>query len=93
MDKKTFTVSNNGQLRDTAENVLTIAQKARSGNKGNVYVGESGVTVDDGWELTPGEPTVDNYDDYEGGGSQIMSAFYVAFAVAGDKLDVSVIIR
>ena len=68
------------QIEGTAANldrrVKAVVFKARTSNGANIYVGDSGVATDDGYELVPNATLTPIFDE----GSELWSNF---FAVAG----------
>lgn len=82
------------QISTTAEVVLAIMFKARSGNSGNAYVGDVTVAAAVGMELIPGEsvdlsPSLVVARDT----TVLLSDFYVDVATSGDDVDYIALVK
>ena len=77
------------QFSNTADNVKTLAVRARPGNTGNVFFGISTITSTSGWTLQPGESKTVDF----GEGSVLFSVFYGDAASNGNILDWTAILR
>ena len=65
-----------GQITTSAGRVKAVVFKARSTNTAPVFVGRSDVSLANGFELTPGEDIIMNFDD----GSVAFNTFYTVGA-------------
>ena len=82
----TTTISSPGtavQINNTADKVKVIEVRARPGNSGDVYFGDSDVSSSSGRTLQPGEPAKVTLDE----GSLLFNVFYVDGDQSGDKVD------
>lgn len=73
------------QIDNTVRRVLSITFRARKGNSGNIYVGDSTVSSSAGFELDSGEALT--FEFASAGVSARMSDFYVDTSNSGDDVD------
>jgi len=82
------------QISTAAEVVLSITFKARTGNAGNAYVGDSTVAAAVGLELAPGEAiTLNPSQVVARDTSVLLSDFYVDAATNGDDVDYIALVK
>jgi len=73
------------QINNTSRRILSITLKARNGNTGSVFVGDSTVSSSQGIELRPNEST-----GFHFGGSRVsslLSDYWVDTATGGNDVD------
>lgn len=83
---QTGTATSSGKIKDDLDNIRVIGWRARVGNAGNVVVGDSTVTADNGVELAQGEKEEWNFTKAKEEGSVKANTLYV-FVTGTDKVD------
>ncbi len=81
------------QVRNTNDKVLSARFRAKPGNTGNAAVGDSAVSMTNGWTLV--NAAVAPYEQFnfrEFQGSVLASVFYVDAATNGDKVEWAMIV-
>jgi len=90
LDIDTGSTNAAGRITTVPTHARLIEWHARKGNKGNVYIGKSDVSVNNGAQIAPDASVtwnLSNIGQNSEPGSVLFSNFYVAFEVSGDWLD------
>jgi len=90
LDIDTGSTSTPGRITTAGTHARMIEWSARESNKGNLYVGKSGVSTTNGKEISPGKSVtwdLSNIGQNNEPGNVLFSNFYVAFETGGDWLD------
>ena len=80
------------QISTLADTVKWIQFKSRAANTGRIFIGDSGVALALGWELSipltgrPNDPLVLDFGKYKDG-SVLLNTFYADSTVSGEIVD------
>jgi hypothetical protein len=75
---QTGTATSSGKIKDDTDNVKVIGWRARAGNPGDVVVGDSDISANNGIELGPGEKEEWNFTKASEEGSVKANTLYVS---------------